>query len=47
MAAEKELLQGIALMKEGKEEGFNILYSHTYNFVYGRARSIMKTESDA
>lgn len=47
MAAEKELLHGIALMKEGKEEGFNILYSHTYNYVYGRARSIMKTESDA
>ncbi len=47
MAAEKELLHGIALMKEGKEEGFNILYSHTYNYVYGRARSVMKTESDA
>ena len=47
MAAEKELLQGIALMKEGKEEGFNILYSHTYNYVYSRARSVMKTESDA
>ena len=47
MAAEEELLHGISLMKEGKEEGFNILYSHTYNYVYSRARSVMKTESDA
>lgn len=47
MAAEKELLQGIALMKEGKEEGFNILYSYTYNFVYARARAATKNETDA
>ena len=47
MAVEKELLEGIALMTQGKEEGFPILYSHTYNFVYARARSIMKNEADA
>ena len=47
MALEKELLNGINLMREGKEEGFNILYSHTYNFVYGRARMLMKNEEDA
>lgn len=47
MAVEKELLKGIELLKEGKEEGFNILYSHTYNYVYGRAKVIMKNEDDA
>ena len=47
MAAEKELLDGISLMKQGKEEGFNILYSYTYNFVYARARAATKNETDA
>jgi len=47
MAVEKELLEGIALMTQGKEEGFNIFYSRTHNFVYGRARAIMKNETDA
>ena len=47
MAIEKELLKGIELLKEGKEEGFNILYSYTYNYVYGRAKVIMKNEDDA
>ena len=47
MAVEKDLLKGIELLKEGKEEGFNILYSHTYNYVYGRAKVIMKNDDDA
>ena len=47
MAVEKDLLKGIELLKEGKEEGFNILYSYTYNYVYGRAKVIMKNEDDA
>lgn len=47
MAVERELLKGIELLKAGKEEGFNILYSHTYNYVYGRARVIMKNDEDA
>lgn len=47
MAIEKELLKGIELLKRGKEEGFNILYSYTYNYVYGRAKVIMKNEDDA
>lgn len=47
MAVEKELLEGITLIAEGKEEGFNILYSHTYNYVYSRAKFIMKNEEDA
>lgn len=47
MAAEKELLKGITLMQQGKEEGFNILYTHTYDYVYRRAKFIMKNEEDA
>ena len=47
MAVEKELIKGIELMLQGKEEGFNILYSHTYNYVFGRAKLIMKDEQDA
>lgn len=47
MAIEKELLEAIELMKDGKEEGFNLLYSYTYRFVYSRARSIMNNEQDA
>lgn len=47
MAIEKELLNGLKLITEGKEEGFNILYFHTYNYVYCRAKFIMKNEEDA
>lgn len=47
MAVDKELIKGINLMLEGKEEGFNVLYSKTYNYVYGRAKMIMKEEEDA
>lgn len=47
MAIEKELMEGISLIAQGKEEGFNILYSHTYNYVYSRAKYIMKDEQDA
>ena len=36
MKVEKQLIKGIKLLREGKEEGFNILYSHTYNFVFGQ-----------
>ena len=47
MKVEKQLIKGIKLLREGKEEGFNILYSHTYNFVFGRARVIMKNHENA
>jgi len=47
MAIEKELLNGLNLLLQGKEEGFNILYSHTYDYVYSKARFIMKNEEDA
>ena len=47
MKVEKQLIKGINLLREGKEEGFNILYSHTYNFVFGRAKVIMKNHENA
>lgn len=47
MAVEKELLQALEMISQGREEGFNILYSHTYNYVYNRAKFIMKDEEDA
>ena len=47
MAIDKELADGIKLLLKGEEAGFNILYSHTYNYVYGRARLIMQNEEDA
>lgn len=47
MAIEKELLDGLNMIAQGKEEGFNILYSYTYNYVYGKAKFIMKNEDDA
>lgn len=47
MAIDKELLESIELMKAGKEEGFNTFYMYTYNYVYSRAKLIMKNEEDA
>ena len=47
MAVEKELLQAIDMISQGREEGFNTFYSHTYNYVYNRAKFIMKDEEDA
>jgi len=47
MAVNNELKNGIKLMAEGKEEGFNIVYTNTYDFVYKRAKYIMQNEDDA
>lgn len=44
---EKTLIDAIHLMAEGKEEGFNKVYSETYNHVYFRAKSYMKNDEDA
>ena len=43
---DKSLIDAIQLMAEGKEEGFNKVYSETYNHVYFRAKSYMKNEED-
>ena len=47
MAANDEVINGIKLMREGNQEGFNILYNHTCDYVYKRAKFIMKNEDDA
>ncbi|MCR4890966.1 MAG: sigma-70 family RNA polymerase sigma factor [Lachnospiraceae bacterium] len=47
MEFEKKLLSAIKKMKNGEEEGFNQVYSDTYNYVYFRARQIMRNEEDA
>ena len=47
MAADNDLILAVARMKKGEEEGFNLVYSKTYNFVFFRARQIMKDEEDA
>lgn len=44
---EDSLKKAIEQMKNGKEKGFNEVYSATYNRVYFRAKQIMKTEEDA
>lgn len=44
---DKELVIGINKFIQGKEEGFNVLYEKTYNYVYARARMIMKNDQDA
>ena len=43
----EQLKQAITLMQQGKEEGFNAVYSATYNHVYFRAKQTMKHEQDA
>ena len=47
MTVEKELLRGIALLKDGRKEGFDIFYAHTYHYVYTCAKVIMRNEEDA
>lgn len=47
MAIDQELLNAIELMNQGKEEGFNILYSRTYNYVYRNAKCLSHNEEDA
>lgn len=47
MEFNKEILKAISQAQEGKEEAFNKIYSYTYNFVYFRAKSIMKNDDEA
>ena len=44
---EDNLKKAIEQMKRGEENGFNTVYSATYNRVYFRAKQIMKKEEDA
>lgn len=43
----KELEHAIKEMAEGKENGFNAVYSATYQHVYFRAKELMREEQDA
>jgi RNA polymerase sigma factor (sigma-70 family) len=43
----KELLLAIKQAQEGKEEGFNKIYSSTYHYVYFRSKTIMKQDDEA
>ena len=47
MEISKDLLKAIKQAQEGREEGFNKVYSSTYNFVYFRSKTIMKTDDEA
>ena len=47
MGIANELLTAIEQMKEGKEERFAVVYSQTYNYVYSKAKYLMKSEEDA
>ena len=47
MEISKDLLKAIKQAQEGREEGFNKIYSDTYNFVYFRSKIIMKTDDEA
>ncbi|MCI5494140.1 MAG: sigma-70 family RNA polymerase sigma factor [Lachnospiraceae bacterium] len=47
MTKEEALQQAIMELREGKESGFNTIYSHTYNYVFQRARLLMKSEEEA
>lgn len=44
---DEQLIKAINDMAEGKEEGFNAVYSATYNYVYFRARQHTKNDADA
>lgn len=43
---EYNLKTAVSEMKRGEESGINYIYAKTYNYVYLRAKSIMKRESD-
>lgn len=46
MNMEYNLETAIEQMRRGEESGLNYIYSKTYNYVYLRAKSILKKESD-
>ena len=46
-AKNKELIDSIVAMQNGDTDAFSTFYSHTSNYVYKRAKFIMKDEEDA
>ena len=47
MSMDEKLIKAIKEMADGKESGFNVVYSETYNHVYFRAKQHMHDEEDA
>ena len=47
MAISNELYDAVLLMQQGNEQGFNQVYSQTYNYIFFRAKYIMQDEQDA
>ncbi len=47
MEIDPKLKSAVEKLKSGDAEGFNEVYSKTYNYVYFRAKQIMKNEDDA
>lgn len=43
---EQNIIAAVEQMRNGSEEGFNTVYSNTYNRVYFRAKQLMKKEED-
>lgn len=46
MGLNQEVLQAIEQLKKGEQEGFNTLYSNTYNYVYSRAKYSINDEQE-
>lgn len=47
MSVEPELREAIEKLKTGDQDAFNIFYTHTYQFVYARAKFTVRDEHEA
>lgn len=47
MSVEPELREAIENLKTGDQDAFNIFYTHTYQFVYARAKFTVRDEHEA
>ena len=47
MEVDPKLKSAVIKLKSGNDEDFGIIYERTYNYVYFRARQLMKNEDDA
>ena len=47
MAIDKKLITALNQALAGEEEGFNLIYKETYDYVYARCRMIMRNDEDA
>lgn len=47
MQVDKKLDVAIEQLKQGEQQGFQILYDKTHNYVFMQARTLLKNEADA